>query len=289
MSEKPWYSQTWNFYNGKWVEGNPALIGPRTHSFWMASSVFDGGRFFEGVSPDLDTHCARVNRSALAVGLQPTMQPEEIVALAKEGAKKFGPDAAIYVKPMYWSERDGLFMVSPDPESTAFCLCLFEAPMPPVGNVNVITKSPFYRPTLDTMPTNAKTGALYPNNARMLREAHARGFNNALVLDKLGNVAETASANIFLVKDGVFRTPVANGTYLAGITRARMLKLLRDAGEQVEEAVLTYQDFLDADEAFTTGNYHKIGRVGRIDDVEYKTDKGYRRARQLYWDFAHSK
>ena len=287
MAEKPWYSRTWNYYNGEWIEGNPLLIGPRSHASWMASSVFDGGRIFEGVAPDLDNHCARVNRSAVALGLKPTMKPEDIVALSLEGAKKFGPNPVLYVKPMYWAEEDGLGVVSPNPESTRFCLCLFEASMASAEAAVSVTKSSFSRPTLDTMPTNAKAACLYPNNARMMREAVSRGFDNALVLDKLGNVAETASANIFLVKDGVFRTPVANGTYLAGITRARMLGLLAAAGEKAEATVLTYQDFLDADEAFLTGNYSKVTRVSRVDDVSFKTDKGYRRARQLYWDFAH--
>lgn len=289
MPKAPWYSKTWNFYDGEWIEGNPPLIGPRSHVSWMASSVFDGARFFDGVSPDLDLHCARVNRSAEAVGLKPTMKAEDILALAKEGAKKFALKAELYVKPMYWAEEDGLGTVSPNPDSTRFCLCIFEEAMPPADRALSATKSPYFRPTFDTMPTNAKTGCLYPNNARMTREAASRGFNTALVLDKLGNVAETASANIFLVKDGIFRTPVANGTYLAGITRFRMLQLLRAAGEQAEEAVLTYEDFLNADEAFITGNFSKVTRISRLDDVNYKTDKGYRKARELYWDYAFSR
>jgi branched-chain amino acid aminotransferase len=72
------------------------------------------------------------------------------------------------------------------------------------------------------MPTDVKTGALYPKNARALREASAKGFDNALLLDMLGNVAETATANVFLSKDGVVYTPATNGTFLNGITRQRV-------------------------------------------------------------------
>ena len=71
------------------------------------------------------------------------------------------------------------------------------------------------------MPTDAKAGCLYPNNARMLVEARKRGFDNALVRDMLGNVAETASSNIFMVRDGVVFTPAANRTFLAGIENMR--------------------------------------------------------------------
>ncbi len=70
------------------------------------------------------------------------------------------------------------------------------------------------------MPTNAKAGCLYPNNGRIPFEARSRGFDNALVRDMLGNVAETGSANIFMVRDGVAYTPAENHTFLAGITRS---------------------------------------------------------------------
>ena len=289
MSDKQWYTRTWNYWNGEWIEGNPGIIGPRSHVTWLASSVFDGARFFEGVAPDLDLHCQRLNKSAKAMGLNPTMKWEEIEALAWEGAKKFGDKPELYVKPMYWSEEDGLGMVSPNPDSTCFCLCLFELPMAPADASMTVTKASYFRPTYDTMPTNAKAGCLYPNNARIIREAVSKGFSNALVCDKLGNIAETGSSNIFLIKDGVYKTPVANGTFLSGITRHRVIDLLKAAGEQVEETTLTYEDFLDADEAFTTGNYSKVMYVSKIDDVTYKTDKGTRKARELYWNYAHSK
>src|ERR1700759_4639190 len=59
------FSQTWTFFEGDWHEGNVPIMGPRTHAAWLASTVFDGARAFEGVAPDLDRHCARVNQSAI--------------------------------------------------------------------------------------------------------------------------------------------------------------------------------------------------------------------------------
>ena len=82
-------SLTWTFLDGDWHEGNVAVVGPRSHVMWLGSSVFDGARWFEGVAPDLDLHAARVNASAIALGLKPTMKPDEIVALTWEGLKKF--------------------------------------------------------------------------------------------------------------------------------------------------------------------------------------------------------
>ena len=205
---------TWTFVDGDWYEGNVALIGPRSHAMWLGSSVFDGGRWFEGVAPDLDRHSARVNASAIALGLQPTKTVEEIVGLTWEGLKKFDGKTAVYIRPMYWAEHGGYMGVPAEPSSTRFCLCLYESPMISPAGFSV-TVSPFRRPSIETAPTNAKAGCLYPNNGRAILEAKARGFDNALVLDMLGNVAETGTSNIFLVKDGHVLTPTPNGTFLS--------------------------------------------------------------------------
>lgn len=283
----PWYSQTWTYLDGRWQEGNPPMMGPRTHAAWLASSVFDGARVFEHCMPDIDRHAARVTASATKSGLKPTKTADEIVALVREGVKKFKRGAPLYVKPMYWGEADGAGHVSPDPESTRFCLCLFEAAMPEPKGASLCV-STFRRPTIETMPTDVKMGALYPNNARCVREAISRGFDNALVLDMLGNVAETASTNIFMVKDAVVSTPQANGTFLNGVTRQRVLQLLRAEGMDVREVTLRVEDFLAADEVFTTGNYSKVMPVTRVETAEKPIGPVFKQARAAYWAFAKS-
>lgn len=280
------WSQTWTFFNGDWHEGNVPIMGSRSHGAWLCSSVFDGARVFEGVAPDLERHAQRVNRSAVTLGLKPTRTVEEIIGLTHEGIKRFSAGTPLYVKPMYWGEGEGGSAILPDPDDTQFCLCLFEAPMPEPRGIS-ITGTRFRRPTLETMPTDAKAGCLYPNNARALRDARSRGFDNALVCDMLGNVAETATANVFLVKDGVAMTPAPNGSFLNGITRQRMIGLLRNAGTEVLETTLTYADFEAADEIFLSGNYGKVLPVRRIDERDLQPGPIAARARKLYWEFAH--
>lgn len=284
---KEWSRQTWTWIDGEWLEGNPPIMGPTTHAAWMASTVFDGARYFEGVMPDLDLHCERVNRSAEALGLKPTMSAGAIMELAWEGVKLFPPGAAVYLRPMYWAEGDGFGIVAPDPESTRFCLCLLEAPIPEPSGTSVMVSS-FRRPSLETMPTNAKAGCLYPNNARALLEARDRGYNTALVCDMLGNVAELATSNVFLAKDGKVATPVENGTFLAGITRNRIMDLLARDGYDVSATTLTVADFMEADEIFSTGNYSKVGPITRIEDRDLQPGPVAARARALYWDWAHA-
>jgi branched-chain amino acid aminotransferase len=283
----PAQTTTWTFVDGDWHEGNVAVVGPRSHIMWLGSSVFDGARWFEGVAPDLDLHCQRVNVSAIALGLKPTKTPEEIVSLTWEGLKKFDGKTAVYIRPMYWAEHGGYMGVPADPESTRFCLCLYEAPMlEPTGFS--ISVSPFRRPTIETMPTNAKAGCLYPNNGRAILEAKMRGFDNALVLDMLGNVAETGSSNIFMVKDGHVQTPAPNGTFLSGITRSRTLTLLAEAGYKVSERTLSVRDFMEADEIFSTGNHSKVVPVVRIENRDLQPGPVAKKARELYWEWAHS-
>jgi len=278
---------TWTYVDGDWHEGNVAIVGPRSHVFWLGSSVFDGARWFEGVAPDLELHAARVNASAVALGLKPSMKPDEIVGLTWDGLKKFDGKTAVYIRPMYWAEHGGYMGVPADPESTRFCLCLYEAPMMAPSGFS-ISVSPFRRPTLETMPTNAKAGCLYPNNGRAILEAKKRGFDNALVLDMLGNVAETGSSNVFMAKDGRVFTPAPNGTFLSGITRSRAITLARDAGIEVVEKTLSVADFLDADEIFSTGNHSKVVPVTRIEGRDLQPGPIAKKLRQLYWDWAHS-
>ena len=282
-------STTWTYVDGEWISGNPPLIGPTSHAMWLGSTVFDGARWFDGIAPDLDLHCQRVNRSALALGLKPVVTAEDIENLAWEGCKKFDGKTALYIKPMYWAEHGSSgSVVAADPESTRFALCLFEAPMGNGHGGSSLTVSRFRRPTMECMPTDAKAGCLYPNNGRIIREAQSRGFDNALVRDMLGNIAETGSSNVFMVKDGVVFTPAANKTFLAGITRLRVMGLLRDAGFQVVETTMTVSDFETADEIFTTGNYSKVLPVTRLDDRDLQSGPIAAKAKDLYMDWAHS-
>lgn len=276
----------WTWFEGEWREGNQPIIGPAEHGAWLGSMVFDGARSFEGRAPDLRLHAERVIASARAMAVTPPVTAEEIVARALEGAAKFG-SAATYIRPMIWPRRSGPMIVAPDAESAAWAVCLEEMPMAePLGLS--LTTTRFRRPTPDSAVTQAKAGCLYPNNARMLAEAAAKGFQNAISLDPIGNVAETATSNLFIVKDGVAMTPMPTGCFLAGITRMRVIELLRRDGVEVVETTLTLDDVAAADEIFTTGNAQKVMQATRFEDRELPWGPIARRARELYWDYAAS-
>ncbi|MBO6782180.1 MAG: branched-chain amino acid aminotransferase [Alphaproteobacteria bacterium] len=285
LRERPVAAKT--FIDGEWHDGNVPVIGATSHAIWLGSVAFDGARAFEGVTPDLDRHCERVVNSARAMHLESPLSAGEIMEIALDGVRRFGPDAEVYIRPLLYADS-GLGLLAPDPDSTRFVLTVFDAPMP-TGDGFSACLSPYRRPGPETAPTDAKASCHYPNSSRAIIDARDRGFQNPVMCDALGHVAEFATSNIWIVKDGVAITPVPNGSFLNGITRQRLIGLMRADGIAVEERTVTVRDVEDADEIFNSGNYGKVQPVTRFEDRKLQPGPVYRRARELYWDFAHSR
>ena len=273
-----------HYIDGEWLSGNPPIIGPLTNGAWMASVAFDGARAFDGLAPDLDRHAERSINSARVLGLEPPVEAQEIVDLAWDGIARFKDGASLYIRPMFFAE-DGF--VTPRAESTRFVLTLFEAPMPPAEGFTAHL-SALRRPGPETAPTAAKASCLYPQSAAALRAARAAGFDNAVMLDANGNVSEFATANIFIVKDGVTTTPVPNGTFLNGITRQRVIGLLTQAGMEVREQSLRFDEVRAADEIFATGNYSKVSPLTGLEDRTLQPGPVAAKARELYFAWAET-
>ncbi|WP_371060460.1 branched-chain amino acid aminotransferase [Rhodosalinus sp. 5P4] len=276
------------YFDGRWHDGDIPVMKAADHGSWLGTTVFDGARYVNGIAPDLDAHCARVNRSAEALMIEPTVTAEDMVEIVRDGLRAYPKEAAIYIRPMYWALEGDYLGIVPKKGATGFAISLEEIPMAAPDAATTLTTTRFRRPVLEDAVVNAKAGCLYPNNARMLAEARAKGFGNALVADALGNVAEAATANVFMVRDGVAFTPIANGTFLAGITRARHMANMRADGIEVREAVLSFDDFRNADEVFLSGNLMKVTPVTAFDDTRYQVGPVTRRVRELYWDWAAS-
>lgn len=276
------------YWQGVWHEGDVPVMRAADHGIWQGSSVFDGARLVEGRCPDLGLHCARLNASARALMITPTVDAAEMEGIIRDGLSAYGRHQSVYVRPMYWAVDGGDLGITPRENSTAFAISLEEKAMPPDAFQTTVTRTRFRRPVMEDSVCNAKAGCLYPNNARMLVEAQAKGFGNALVADAMGNLAESATANVFLVKDGVVFTPIPNGTFLAGITRARHIANLRANGVEVIEKVLTFDDAHAADEIFLSGNFAKVTSVRAFDDTQFASRTMTERVRTLYWDWAAS-
>lgn len=277
------------YYNGQWAEGNTPLFGAMDHSVWLGSSVFDGARALRGHLPDLRPHLQRVIDSAEKLGMRCPLSVDQMEALVREGVAKFPPDAELYIRPLVFASEGFLI---PVPDKASFALTLFDAPLPPFTGFSACL-STLLRPQPTMAPTDAKASALYANTSRALRESRERGFDNAVMLDAAGNVAEFASSNLFLVtQDGAVVTPALNGTFLAGITRARVMALLDGAGVKVEERTVKPEELESAREIFSTGNYGKVTPCVRYQGQgrprELPAGPVARQARELYLAFTEN-
>ncbi len=273
----------WHYIDGKWVSGNPRLMRVFDHATWLGGGVFDGARAFAGVMPDLDLHCRRAVRSAQFMGLQSPLSAGEIEEICRDGVARFARGAELYIRPFLWSE-DG--WMAPDPKSTRIAISVTLTPLPePKGSR--ICLSRFRRPSPETAPTEAKAVCLYAQAGRASGEARAKGYDDGIMLDPLGWVAELSSANLWIAKDGAAITPAVNGTFLNGITRQRLLRLFAAAGIPAFERSIAYQDVLEADEVFTSGNFGKVMPIIEVEGRVKPIGPLYRRARDLYWAFAH--
>jgi len=273
------------YFNGDWAEGNTPLFGAMDHSVWLGSSVFDGARAIRGHLPDLRLHLQRVIISAERVGLACQLSVDDMEALVREGVAKFPADAELYVRPLVFG-TDG-FLV-PIPEKSAFALTLFDAPMPAFTGFSACLSAQL-RPDALMAPTDAKASSLYVNTAKAIREAQKRGFDNAVVCDSGGKVAEFASANLFFVtQDARVVTPAANGTFLSGITRARVIALLAQEGIMVEQRAVLPEELESAVEIFNTGNYGKVMPCIRYETRELAVGPIATLARERYMAFSDS-
>ncbi len=270
---------TW--FEEEWRAGAPLLQGAMTQSFMHGTTVFDGARAFARQAPDVDHHMARLLRSAGAMGLQTDLDETALTDLAAAGVRRFPADAELYIRPALWAE-DGFLM----PEGAArFALTLFEVPLPSPDGFSVCL-SPYRRPAPEMAPTLAKASCLYPNTALALKDAAARGFDNAVMRDGAGNVVEFGTSNLWLGRDGAAYTPAPNGTFLDGVTRRRVIALLREAGIDVFETQVTWHDVLSADEVFSTGNLGKVLPVTRVEDRDFQPGPIFGAAREHYFAYA---
>jgi branched-chain amino acid aminotransferase len=270
------------YFNDSWHEGNAPLVGAMDHSVWLGSTIFDGARAIRGHLPDLRLHLQRAVESSARLGLRCPYTVDAMERLVRDGVARFSADAELYIRILVFG-TDGLLI--PVAEKSGFALTLFDAALPPLTGFSACL-SPYRRPDPSMAPTDSKASALYANTTRALREAQSRGFDNAVVRDSQGNVAEFSTANLFLVTPkGDLVTPVGNGSFLCGITRARVIALLGEAGIKVGQRTVRPEELDTAMEIFNTGNYGKVVPCTRYGERELAVGPFATLARERYMAF----
>lgn len=260
--------------DGRFVPWRDARLHVLTHGLHYGGSVFEGERVYDGRVFKLAEHTQRLHESARELGYQLPFTVEELNEATLEVVRRQGIGNG-YVRPVAWRGSEHI-SVSGGDTSVHVAIATWEWPHVFSGDAKKhgirLGTSRWRRPSPDTAPVRAKAASLY-NICTLARDAADRaGFDDALLLDYRGHVAEATGANLFLVAGETLHTPVAD-CFLAGITRRTVLDLADDLGIQVVERQILPEELGGFDECFLTGTAYEIQPVRAIDEHEYGTGK----------------
>ena len=264
--------------DGELVPWRDAKLHVLSHGLHYASAVFEGERVYERRVFKLREHSERLVRSGRLLGFDLPYSAAEIeLATRRVVAANDVRDG--YVRPIAWRGSE-VISVPASGTSVRVAIAAWEWPTffseEARENGIRLTLSRWRRPAPASAPAQAKATGLYMISTMSIDEARAQGFDDALLLDEAGRLAEASSANLFLVLDGRLQTPEPRG-FLAGITRQTVLELARDAGLDVVERPLELDDLGRASEVFLTGTAYEVQPVRAVDAAEFAVGSVTRR------------
>ena len=259
------------WYDGHTVPWRDARLHMLTHALHYASAVFEGERAYGGEVFKLDEHTQRLFGSAATMGIEMPYSQDEINdatrALLRAGGIEDG-----YVRPIAWR---GSEMMGVSAQENTIHVSIAAWPWPSyfspearMKGIRLMT-SEWRRPAPDTAPVHAKAAGLYMICTLAKHKAEANGFDDALMLDYRGRVAEATGANVFFAIDGALHTPDPD-CFLDGITRRTVIGLAQTRGLEVIERVVMPEEILGAQEIFLTGTAAEVTPVGAVDGANFQ-------------------
>lgn len=259
------------WYNGEFMEWRDAQVHVLTHGLHYASSVFEGERMYSGSIFKLREHTERLFYSAGELGFKIPYSIEEIDAASNAVCEANGITDG-YIRPIAWRGSE-MMGVSAQDNRINVAIAAWEWPsyFSPEARMNGIKLqiSKWKRPSPETEPVHAKAAGLYMICTLSKHTAEAAGYQDALMLDWRGQIAEATGANIFfLMSDGKLHTPTPD-CFLDGITRRTVIDLARARGIEVVERAIMPEEMADASECFLTGTAAEVTPVGSIADYAF--------------------
>lgn len=279
----------WIWLDGEMLPWRDAKLHVLSHGLHYGGSVFEGERVYDGQVFKLREHSERLRTSAELLDFAVPMSVEEIEQATREviEANKIIDG---YVRPVAWRGPE-MMAVSGQDCRTRVAFACWSWPkyfFPKGGEGIALQTSKWRRPDPTTAPVQSKAAGNYAIGTMAKHAAERDGYDDVLMLDYRGYVAESSGSNFFLVKDGMLRTPIAD-TFLNGITRQTVIALARELGYTVDETRIMPDEVPQADEVFVTGTAAEIAPVGRIDETDFKFGPISRRLKEAYADLVRRK
>jgi branched-chain amino acid aminotransferase len=257
--------------NGRAVPWASATVHVSAHALHYGSGVFEGIRCYETADGPaifrLEAHLERLYASAQMHGIEIPYTPAELGDAACEIIQR-NEFSSCYVRPICYFGSDSL---SVHPRNCPVEVVIMAWPWAPyLGAEGLdkgvrVTVSPWLKFSSRMMPTTAKACGQYVNSTLAVRDAFQRGYDEALLLDIDGHIAEGSGENLFIVRDGRLITNDERHSILMGITRDAVIRIARDLGYEVDAAALGLEDLLGADEAFFTGTAAEVTPIREVD------------------------
>jgi branched-chain amino acid aminotransferase len=264
-----------------WREANVHVL---THAMHYASAVFEGQRAYGGEIYALDEHSARLRNSAAILGFEIPWSHEQINQACRNTLAASGMQDA-YMRPIAWRGSEQMGVAAPNSKIHLAIACwewgayFGEEALAKGLRLEV---APWRRPAPYTAPTASKAAGLYMICTLSKHHASDHGYDDAMMLDWRGQIAEATGANVFFVKDGALHTPVPD-CFLDGITRRSVMRLAAKRGIAVHERVIWPEELEGFEQCFLTGSAAEVTPVGSIGPWRFEVGD---LSRQLMADYA---
>ena len=278
----------WIWFDGKLVPWREAEVHVLTHALHYASSVFEGQKAYSGEIFKLSEHSTRLRKSAALLGFEIPWSVDEIDAACRQVLEASGLSDA-YMRPLAWrgSEQMGV-----SAQRSKIHLAIATWPWGAYFGEEAIAKglrldiSQWRRPAPYTAPTESKAAGLYMICTLARHQAQAKGYNDALMFDWRGQVAEATGANAFFVRDNVLHTPTPD-CFLNGITRQTVIGLARQRGIEVVERAIWPEELESFEQFFLTGSAAEVTPVAEAGPWRFEVGALTMQLRSDYLDLVH--
>lgn len=261
----------WIWLDGRFVPWRDAKVHVLSHVMHYGSGVFEGERMYNGAIFELEAHTQRLFHSAATLDFDIPFTPDDVNEACNATCAKNGFEDC-YVRPIAWRGSEQMSVSARDTQIHVAVAVWAWPKYFDAAKFNRgirLTWAKYRRPPVEAAPTSAKAVGLYMICTVSKNTAERAGYDDALMLDCAGNVAETTGANIFFVRDGALYTPTPD-CFLNGITRQTVIGLARDAGLRVIETRIRPEDLATFSESFVVGTAAEVTPVGEIAEHRFR-------------------